>query len=329
MIRPAIALALGLLSTAAFGAQAPAAPDGGTQLDAVAGVQPVDSVGQTEDLKFKTEGYDRMTVPVRLSGTGPYRFIVDTGADKTAVSRELAGRLKLAAGTSVSVHSVAGITTEATADLPDLEFTKKGVRIIDAPMLAQANIGADGILGVDSLKSQRVMFDFELGTMAIVPSRTPEDREEGAIVISAQRKKGRLLMTDAAANGRPVTVIIDTGSQITIGNNALREELLKKNLNDPLQKVNLISVTGASIPGDYMFVKEIAIGGLTLKNLAIVFADAQTFHTLKLDRTPAMLLGMNAMRAFKKVSIDFANKKFRVVLPEQSLVEVHYASARD
>jgi hypothetical protein len=36
---------------------------------------------------------------------------------------------------------------------------------------------------------------------------------------------------------------------------------------------------------------------------------------------------MNAIRAFKKVSIDFANNKFRVVLPESSQLDVRLASA--
>jgi hypothetical protein len=36
---------------------------------------------------------------------------------------------------------------------------------------------------------------------------------------------------------------------------------------------------------------------------------------------------MNAMRAFKKVSIDFANKKLRVVLPEESMLDVKLAAA--
>ena len=37
---------------------------------------------------------------------------------------------------------------------------------------------------------------------------------------------------------------------------------------------------------------------------------------------------MNAIRAFKKVSIDFASRKFRVVLPESSRIDVRLASAR-
>ena len=86
--------------------------------------------------------------------------------------------------------------------------------------------------------------------------------------------------------------------------------------------------SGETISGDYMFVRELEIGGAKIKNLAIVFADAHTFKKLELERKPALLLGMNAIRAFKKVSIDFASRKFRVVLPETSQLDVRFASAR-
>src|SRR3954454_14333506 len=59
---------------------------------------------QTEDIAFHTDSGERMTVPVRLSGTGPYRFLIDTGADRTAISAELASRLKYAPGETAAVH---------------------------------------------------------------------------------------------------------------------------------------------------------------------------------------------------------------------------------
>jgi len=317
-----LALVSALLASTAATAQPVA-----TKLDAVAGIPAVDKTTQTQDVAFKNEGFDRMTVPVRLSGSGPYRFLVDTGADKTAISRQLAGQLKLVGGAATTVHGVAGVSTVSTANA-SLELARKDVDVQDAPLLDSANMGADGILGVDSLSSQRVMFDFEGQTMSIVPSQSAENaKEPGAIVVQAKRKKGRLLMTDASANGHNVTVVVDTGAQVCIGNEALRKKLTARNLTDPLEKVQLMSVTGQQLSGDYMFVKELVIGGVTLKNLAVVFTDAHAFHQLNLDRKPALLLGMNAMRAFKKVSIDFANRKFRVVLPEASELDVRLASA--
>lgn len=300
-----------------------------TKLDAISGIPNVDTTTQSEDVGFKNDQTDRMTVPVHVSGAGPFQFLVDTGADHTAISKEIAGKLGLARGEGASVHTVAGVSSVTTADVPDLELTRKPVSVRDAPVLDAAAMGADGILGVDSLRSQRIEFDFEGKTMSIVPSAVREGKDEpGTIVVTAARKNGRLLFTDARANGRDLTVVIDTGAELSIGNDALRQQLLRNDLVDTAQKVQLQAVTGEMISGDYMFVRELEIGGVTIKNLAIVFADAHTFHKLNLDRRPALLLGMNAIRAFKKVSIDFASRKFRVVLPESSSLDVRMAAAR-
>jgi hypothetical protein len=193
-------------------------------------------------------------------------------------------------------------------------------------LLDSVNMGADGILGVDSLRSQRIMFDFVAQTMSIVPSATPDFRAEaGTIVIRANRRNGRLVLTDARAGGNYVTVVLDTGSQICIGNDALRRQLVGNDSVSGSQLVELQSVTGEKITGDIRFVRKVEIGGITLTNLAVVFANAHTFKQLKLNNKPALLLGMNAIRAFKKVSIDFANRKFRVVLPQESAADLRLA----
>jgi predicted aspartyl protease len=300
-----------------------------TKLDAVRGIPKLDETTQTEEVRFKTGTDDRMTVPVRLSGVGPFRFLVDTGADRTAISRQLAGSLGLVRGQSAALHTVTGVSSVSTADVPALELTRRPVKVRDAPLLDRANMGADGIIGVDSLRSKRVEFDFETDTLSIVPSAVIEPFDDPeAIVIQAARRNGRLVVTDASANGHRLTVVIDTGAQLSIGNDALRKELVGRGLVNPAQKVELQSVTGAMITGDYMFVSRLEIGGVVMSNLAIVFADAHTFRKLGLDRKPALLLGMNAIGAFKKVSIDFASGKFRVVLPESSKLVVRLASAR-
>jgi len=297
-----------------------------TRLDAVSGVPEIDKTTQTEDVRFRNDGEDRMTVSVRLSGAGPYQFLVDTGADRTAVSRELVAKLNLPTGGGAELHSIAGVSSVKTARIHELQLTRIP-ESIDAAVLDSANMGADGIVGVDVLRSQRVQFDFEKQTMSIVPSETPDfAREPGTIVVSAKRKNGRLVVTDAMANGERLTVVLDTGSQVSIGNLALRRRLLGRNLVDTDRNIELESVTGEKIVGEYMFVRELAIGGINLSNLAIVFTDAHTFKQLGLEKKPALLLGMNAIRAFKKVSIDFANRKFRVVLPEHSEVDTQVAS---
>src|SRR4051812_4497072 len=300
-----------------------------TRVETVSGAAGMDTTTQTEDVRFKNEFYDRMTVPVSIQGTGPYRFLIDTGADRTAISRDIASRLRLTAGSDASLHSVAGVSTVATATVPNLQLTQRPVKVIDAAVLERVNMGADGILGVDSLRSQRIVFDFEGQTMSIVPSAARETHyEPDAIIIEASRRNGRLVVTEARINGRVLTVVLDTGAQVSIGNEALRSQLLGRRTPRDVQTVELQSVTGAKINGEYSFVRELKLGGVVISNLAVVFADAHTFKQLGLNDRPALLLGMNAMRAFKKVSIDFANRKFRVLLPEHSELDTQMAAER-
>jgi len=290
--------------------------------------QEVDSTTQADDVKVRRDINDRMTVAVRLGGDGPFRFLVDTGADRTAISSAVAARLGLAAGESASLHSMTGMTSVQTVTVPSLQLSRSNVRIVDAPLLDADKMGADGILGTDSLRSQRVMFDFQQNIMTIVPSAQQVAREDGTIVVTGRLKNGRLIVTNATADENVITVILDTGAEVCVGNEALRLRLANDGLLKNTGAVQLQSVTGDLINGEYMFVKKLEMGDVTMTNLAVVFADAHTFKQLGLENRPALLLGMNALRAFKKVSIDFANKKLRVVLPESGSLDPVIMAAR-
>ncbi len=69
---------------------------------------PADATTPLGDLLNFGGNGERMTVPVQIGSTGPYRFIIDTGAQRTVVSRELAGSLRLAAGPTVRVTAMTG-----------------------------------------------------------------------------------------------------------------------------------------------------------------------------------------------------------------------------
>ncbi|QNN66362.1 clan AA aspartic protease [Sphingomonas lutea] len=103
-----------------------------TTLEAVSEPGEIDSTTQTQDIRFESDRANRMTVPVRL-GQGTYRFLVDTGADRTAISHQLAKDLNLQAGPMATLHSVTGITSVATATVPALGLSQREVRIVDAP----------------------------------------------------------------------------------------------------------------------------------------------------------------------------------------------------
>jgi hypothetical protein len=87
-------------------------------------------------------------------------------------------------------------------------------------------------------------------------------------------------------------------------------------------------VTGEKLVGEYTIDRELTVGGITLKKLPIVFADSHAFKRLGLDDKPALLLGMNALRSFDRVSIDFYRKKLKVVLPEEGALQTRMVALR-
>ena len=146
------------------------------QYDAVSSPAPVDSSGTSHDVAFRADPHDRITVKVMVAGQGPYNFLVDTGADHTVIARHLVGSLKLDAAPRVQLFTVAGNQMVNTATLGTLQFSKKTIENVNAAVLDRSNLGADGVLGIDSLRSERVTFDFRKGVMTIVPSTTAESR---------------------------------------------------------------------------------------------------------------------------------------------------------
>lgn len=323
-------VAIGLKFLAAIALASPAAGQPSTTVvDAVPGPIEVDRTTITQDIAFRIDRHDRMTVPVRLGGRGPYRFLVDTGADRTAVSTAIADQLGLENGPIARMHSITGISNVRTANVPQLELSEDRVRSVEAPVLEAAHMGADGILGVDSLRSKRVLFDFRKRLISIVPSARRLEREErGTIVVTGKLRRGHLIVTKARANGVPLTVVLDTGSEVTLGNTALRRRLeARRRLGTP-EQIEMTSVTGQKLVGEAFRVKEVRIGEVLLKDLVIMFSSAPIFHSLNLEAKPAALLGMNAMQAFDKVSIDFARKQLRMVVPRQSSIGPAVMAAR-
>ena len=270
-----------------------------------------------------TEEETRMTVPVTIGVNGPYRFVVDTGAERTVISRELAGTLGLVAGRTVRVTAMAGSASVATVVIPDISVSsaRSGARLtgtrIEAPALVESNLGAAGLVGIDTLQGHTVTIDFAKQSMVVaLATKRTRDEEFGPddIVIRAKNLLGQLVVTDATYRGFKVRVVIDTGSVVSMGNLALRKLVALS--TKQMKPVTLLSVTGAVLHADYTQVDRVSVGDIGISNLPVAFSDAAPFARLGLTTRPALLLGMDAMRLFGRVRIDFANRELRLARPD-------------
>ena len=278
------------------------------------------AVPQTIDTQTGSGG--RMTVPVMVNGQGPFHFIIDTGADRSVISRELASRLALPDGRKSKLVSIGGTHDVRTVKIDRLAVSGTEMRHVTAPALPARYVGADGILGIDSLKNQRVVFDFVRQTMTVEPANTDAVKQEkdpvGTIIVTAKSRLGQLVLVDADAQGEEIRVIVDTGGQNSVGNTALRRVMARQSPAASFRPVELVSVVGERVPADYAMVGRMRIGGIRISNAAIAFADAHPFAKFGLSRRPAMLMGMESLKAFRRVSIDFANRRVKFLMPHEA-----------
>jgi hypothetical protein len=77
-----------------------------------------------------------------------------------------------------------------------------------------------------------------------------------------------------------------------------------------------MSVTGGMLEADYTQVGQIQLGKVAFANLPVAFSDAAPFARLGLREVPALLLGIDALRLFGRVRIDFANRELRLAQPK-------------
>lgn len=265
----------------------------------------------TETLQGRADLHDRMTVDVALDGTGPYRFLIDTGSQSTVVSTAIAGSLSLAPGPQVRIVGLAGAGSAATARIDTLEFGSRAVYDLTVPLLENRHMGADGILGTDSLQGQRVLLDFARNTISLGDARQLGGRAGYDIIVHARKRAGRLIMTNARIDGVRVDVVVDTGATQTVGNLALQRALRGRAAKTAV----LASVTGHEMAVDLGLASELKIDDLKVSNVLLAYADAPAFAELGLRQRPAIFLGMRELRLFKRVAIDFESRKILFDLP--------------
>lgn len=254
----------------------------------------------------------RMTVQVKVNGTGPYRFIVDSGADTSVVGERLARNLQLPPGRRTILNSVTDSQYVDQALVEELQVGPTEVTNLEVPVLRERDLGAEGMLGLDALVEQRLMLDFEKRLITVDDGRTPLPRYDDVIVVTARLREGQLILTQVKADNQKLDAIVDTGSEISIGNTALRDALLRR--NHKFTEVEVEGVTGTSATLQLGRVDRLQIGGIVLQNVPIAFADIPPFAVFGLEKKPSLLLGTDLMENFRRVSLDFHDRKVRFQL---------------
>jgi predicted aspartyl protease len=263
----------------------------------------------------------RIWAPVLINGQGPFRLVLDTGASRSAVTAKVAETLGIPIEESnrVTMHGVTGSALAATIRAERLEV---GELLVERPQLLvveDAFGGAEGVLATEGLKDKRITIQFRRDRIEIAHSRR-QPAPPGYATIPVQLAKARVITSDARVGPLKVKAIIDTGAQQTIGNLALRDQLLalRKRLQEHEQEV--VGMTGDIQRGPNARVPSISLGEILINSANITFVDLHIFRHWGYVDEPVLMIGMDVLGLLDTLIIDYRRRELQVLTRRRGLL---------
>ena len=163
----------------------------------------------SKPLAFELRGH-QIIVPVSISGAGPFRFLLDTGASRSVIATNVAKRLSLHVRSRTLMITPAGQSIRPVATVL-LQLGARRAAPVNATVVADdelARAKVDGIVGQDVLSTLVYTIDYRRRTIFW----------DEAVPTTGQRvllefTDGRALVTIPADGDRPpLQLIPDTGA---------------------------------------------------------------------------------------------------------------------
>ena len=252
----------------------------------------------------------RVWAPVYINGKGPFRLVLDTGANRTAVIPALADRLGMPVETTpvkllgATGSSMVPIIKVSSIEVGDLWLGDRKVAIVP-----DVFGGAEGVLGADGLSDKRVHIDFRNDEISILRSSGRPPQSFGTTRVPVKIQHGHLLMFDVTISGIRTKAMLDTGAQTTIGNRSLRAALSRKREGVSNE---IIGVTLDVQKGETFFAPAVDINGLTIRGMRVTFGDIYIFDAWKMTEEPAILIGMDIIGLLDTLIIDYKRKELHL-----------------
>ena len=272
------------------------------------GAPPQEVVVEQDEPKFvaptRRDRIGRIWAPVMIDGKGPFRLVLDTGANHSAVIQRTADALGEAQMDEMTL--VTGVTGSATVPTVRVGSMEVGDLLLGPtylPVVADVFGGAQGVLGREGLAGMRIYADFGHDRLTITRSRNQHAGYDFTVVPLRVVHDG-LLMADVLVGHVRTRAIIDTGAQGTVGNEALRAALLRHTAYGA-KREDIIGVTLDVQSGDNVATPPIFLGKMTLAGVRVTFGDMYLFRHWDMTREPTLLVGMDILGSFDALVIDY------------------------
>lgn len=271
---------------------------------------------QTTEPKYaaptRRDRIGRIWAPVMIDGKGPYRMVLDTGANHSAITARTAQLMDsvLTSASNIRVTGFTGTAVVPTVHVNHMEVGELYIGSSDLPVLSDVFGGAQGVLGIEGLADKRILADFINDRLTITRSHgEPAPRDFAAVPL---RMLNGLLVADVRVGNIRAKAIIDTGAQGTVANLKLRDALMRHLPSNPAQQ-DIIGVTLDVQSGTFLLAPNIEFSNkLTVRGIRITFGDMYLFQHWGLIDEPALTIGMDLLGSFDVLIIDYARRELQI-----------------
>jgi len=251
-----------------------------------------------------------LLVPCAVNGSGPFEFILDSGASTSLVSRELADRLAIEATGSREGTGAGGKLTLATGTLRTLSIGTETEPDVDVGITEELErigsfVGAKihGDVGYNFLKHFRVTVDYPSSVLRL--ERPGEGGPAGGEPVEFRLAPIKpLLLVPVSINGRgPYQFALDTGSSMT----SISPDLVKELGMSSSSAGGSGLGAGGALEVSFARVKTFALGGHAVSDLDVA---VPAFFPMLSQAAGARLdggLGYNFLRRFR-VTLDYPGR---------------------
>jgi predicted aspartyl protease len=253
-----------------------------------------------------TDTVGRAIALISINGQGPFRFIIDTGANRSVLSQALATRLGLAHSGEGVVHSIVGADLATLVNVESLSFgavhlSRGDTPVLDGPMLD----GEHGLLGVDGMAGRLLHVDFTKRCVAIYESAAQMPMQ-GWLSVPARMRFGSLLMVQGEILGVRVNVLIDTGSSISLANERFRDALRKVAARSIEYHSGHAFTFGRPIVlAQSVWTPRLHLGNTVVDSVNAYVGDFHIFDLWGLQNEPTLLIGMDVLARSREMAIDY------------------------
>src|SRR5580658_873105 len=273
-------------------------------------------------LPTRRDRIGRIWAPVYINGQGPFRLVLDSGANHSGITGQVAEILGLASDPTqqVMLRGVTGSAAVPTVRVDSFVVGDVAEGVERLPIVTDALGGAEGVLGTDGMQNRRIFIDFRHDLISITRSKG-EHADTGFRVIPFETMRGNLLVVEATVGGVRVKAIIDTGGQVTIGNLALRQALQSRRTQLLGQLTHIEGVTTDIQDADEINTPPLRMDGIDesgsvieIRYRDVSFGDMHIFEHWRLTDEPAMLVGMDALGLLDALVIDYRRHELQIRL---------------